>query len=723
MANNFSFDDFLRQLGGMGMSNEESDNDSGSKSDTSENGKSSKHGSGGFGGFGNGSFGGGTGKGQAKWTPSAAERTERARRLFKRLLIGICIAIIPVLLVAYWWFHPPINIHSMDCWMFVIVLILLPAWFILRFRSQFHGRTNTSKPTNTGKAKLFRRLSWLPVAVLLVCIGGALAGATFFPGNAERYATVLETQSSDFSTDIKEVNYNEIPVIDRASATLLGNRVMGAIPEFVSQFEISPLYSQINYQGHPVRVSPLVYADFFKWFNNRDNGLPAYVLVDMTTQDAQIVRLNKPMYYSESEPFERNIARHVQLSFPFYMFDQISFEIDDEGNPWWVCPVQTRTIGLFGGTDIKRVVLVDANSGACTDLPVSDTPQWVDRVYPAELLIEQYNWSGAYSAGWINSWLGQSGVVQTTPGTASQLGYNYIAKDDDVWVYTGVTSAVADNSIVGFVLINQRTAESHFYSIAGATEESAMYSAEGQVQHLRYTSTFPLLLNINSQPTYFMALKDAAGLVKQYAMLDIQRYQNVAVGDTVADCQRAYQALLVTNGVEMPEADAPATNTVTGRVVRIATAVIDGNSHFYLSLDTSVSAVGEVGASGAGATDVTGAGSSNGLSTSLDGTEAVATDERIFDCALPGLLDVLTVSVGDLVTITYVEKNPEQEVLGSASGNDYGSDSDDGSNSDAGTGSNAASAAGAASATSVANGANGANKATRVYVVEKLVKL
>jgi hypothetical protein len=376
----------------------------------------------------------------------------------------------------------------------------------------------------------------------------------------------------------------------------------------VSQFEISDIYSQINFRGKPTRVSPLVYADIVKWFNNRSEGIPAFVRVDMATQDTEIVRLeDAAIHYSQSEPLMRNIDRHVQLSYPFYLFDQKSFEIDEDGHPWWVCPVQTRTIGLFGGTTISRVILCDATTGECQDIPVEDCPSWVDRVYPAELLIEQYNWSGAYKQGWINSWLGQEGVVQTTQG------YNYIAKDDDVWMYTGVTSAVSDEAIVGFVLVNQRTAESHYYAIAGATEESAMRSAEGQVQQMSYNSTFPLLLNINSQPTYFMALKDNAGLVKTYAMLDIQRYQYVAVGDTVARCQETYLELLKRNGVEMPDVSLPGLLEVTGTLERISTAVIDGNSHFYLTLEG---------------------------------------DRHIYDCALPALIEVLSLQVGDTVTLT-----------------------------------------------------------------------
>ena len=547
----------------------------------------------------------------------------------KKALIIAAIVIVLVGLAAYWWFHPPINIHSTDTWMFVAVFILLPLFLVFWSRSHSYKEGTAKVEANPGKAKAFKFASYVPVAVAVLGVLGAVMSLSIFPGNAEKYATVLQTTEDNFAQDIKEVNYSEIPVIDRDSAVLLGNREMGSIPEYVSQFEISPLYSQINYQSSPVRVSPLGYADLFKWFTNREAGIPAYALVNMTTQDAEIVRLeDNPIHYSESEPLVRNIDRHVQLSYPFYMFDQKSFEIDDEGHPWWICPVQSRTIGLFGGTTIERVVMVDATTGETQDLAIGDVPQWVDHAYPTDLLLEQYNWSGKYKDGWLNSVFGQKNVVQTTPGTDGNLGYNYIAKDDDVWVYTGVTSATADNSIVGFVLINQRTAESHFYPVAGATEESAMQSAEGQVQNLRYQATFPLLINVSGQPTYFMALKDNAGLVKQFAMLDIQRYQNVAVGNTVAECQKAYQALLATNGVLAESGVDTGAAEKQGTIAHIAQAVVEGNSHFYVKLD--------------------------------DGS-------AIYDFALPGLIEIVGYKEGDAITFTYVEAeptNPVEEIVG-----------------------------------------------------------
>lgn len=549
---------------------------------------------------------------------------DKMGQMSKKALVILAILLIVVLLVAYWWFHPPINIHSTDTWLFVAVFVLLPLFVLWRAKSRTYETGNSKVDPSRTKAKAFKVASWVPVVIALVGVLGAVASLSIFPGNAAKYANVLETQDADFAQDIQQVDYSEIPIIDRDSAALLGNRAMGNIPEYVSQFEIAGTYSQINYQGTPVRVSPLGYADLFKWLTNRAEGIPAYALVDMTTQDAQIVKLgDRAIFYSRSEPLARNIDRYVQLKYPFYMFDEKSFEIDEDGQPWWICPVQTRTIGLFGGTTIDRVVMVNATTGECTDLAIDEVPQWVDRAYPAELLIQQYNWSGKYQDGWLNSWLGQKNVVQTTPGTDGNVGYNYIAKDDDVWVYTGVTSATADNSIVGFVLVNQRTAESHYYPVAGATEESAMQSAEGAVQNLRYSATFPILINVSEQPTYFMALKDNAGTVKKFAMVDIQHYQNVATGDTVAETQKSYQAMLATSGALSTDAAEANMEEATGVIRSMTQAVMDGNSHFYVTLD------------------------------GVDG---------IFDFAIPGQLGIVGYKEGDTITFKYVKGDTTNSV-------------------------------------------------------------
>ncbi len=527
----------------------------------------------------------------------------------RRALVVLALVAVLALAACYWWFHPSLNLQSMQVWTWICGICAAAILML-----------SVAAARSVTRARLYKRLMVIPAAPLVGFVAGLLLSQPFFPGNAERYASVLDTTDGVFAEDIQEVDYAEVPVIDRDSAVLLGNRAMGSIPEYVSQFEIADTYSQINYQGRPVRVSPLVYADLFKWFSNRDTGIPAYVLVDMVTQEAEVVRLEEPILYSDSEPLARNVDRHVQLSYPGLMFDQKSFELDEEGHPWWVYPVQRRTIGTFGGTDIYAVVLVDACTGETDFYAVEEVPTWVDRAYPSDLLIEQYNWSGMYKNGWLNSWLGQEGVVRTTPGTNGQLGYNYLAQGEDIYLYTGVTSVTADDSSVGFILVNQRTGESHFYPVAGATEASAMASAEGQLQNLRYQATYPLLLNVAGQPTYFVSLKDDAGLVKMFAMINIEQYQSVATGSTVEECQEAYLGLLAADGLlsEEEAAEAATTVEVTGQIATIAQAVVDGNSHFYVTL------------------------------TEGDGT--------IYDFALPGLLEIVTYQPGDQIAFSCAEK-------------------------------------------------------------------
>ncbi len=540
----------------------------------------------------------------------------RFAQMSKKAFVVLGVVILIIAAFCYWWFHPPINVHSLDLWLFVGIFILFPSFLIFFIFYQIYDRGMGKREKSERKSKRFRRLMVVPVVVALIGVLGGVASLTLFPGNAEKYSSILNTQDADFAQDIQQADYSTIPFIDRDSAVLLGNRTMGTMADYVSQFEISSLYSQINYKDAPVRVSPLNYADIFKWWSNHDTGIPAYVIVNMSTQDTDIVRLDNPIYYSDSDPFFNNVDRHVQLTHPFYIFGEKSFEIDDDGKPYWIYPVIDYTVGLFGGETVSRVVLCDASSGECQDLAIDEVPQWVDRAYPAELLIQQYNWSGSLSGGWINSWLGQSGVKQTTPGTDGQLGYNYIAKDDDVWVYSGVTSATADNSIIGFVLINQRTAESKFFAVAGATEESAMSSAEGQVQNLKYESTFPLLINVDNQPTYFMALKDNAGLVKKYAMIDIQRYQNVAVGDTLEETEKSYKKLLRANGVSVDDGSSStkSDSSATGTISLISPVVLDGNSHYYVML--------------------------NG-------------DDTLYDCPIATVTDIVRYKEGDTITLNF----------------------------------------------------------------------
>jgi len=477
---------------------------------------------------------------------------------------------------------PPINIHSPGFWGFIIVLSVVITVLVGLYSLRNHKKDKSEIKLLFRKNFLFKFFSGITFLLVIVYLAGTFLSSDII--NAHKYRELINIEDGDFTEDIKQISYNEIPLLDRASAEIVGARKMGTMVEYVSQFEVASDYTQINYQGKPVRITPLEYGNLLKWFTNRKEGIPAYIMIDMASQDAECIKLSEGIKYSKSEHFGRLIYRHLRFKYPTYMFDTINMEIDEEGTPYWICPVKDYTIGLFGGVTIGRVVLVNAVTGETTDYNVEDVPSWVDHVFSADLLISYYDYYGTLKHGYFNSILSQKDCLVTTEG------YNYIASDDDVWVYTGVTSVGGDESNVGFVLMNQRTGLTRYYQIAGAEEFSAMSSAEGKVQNLGYNATFPILLNISGEPTYFISLKDSAGLVKMYAMVNIQKYTLVATANTVEECEKSYKDMLVSNNITEAEPDKPVyekTKTVTGTITRIAQTVVSGNSHYYIVLDNS----------------------------------------------------------------------------------------------------------------------------------------
>ena len=491
-----------------------------------------------------------------------------------RILISLAVTLV-FGLVYFYVSLPALNLQDGNFYTFVFLLCVV---FVVA--SLFTSGFRMAPGSGVREYVRFVKTQCLPVGilmVLLIAVGliGTLVSMPIF--RAAAYRDLLTVADGDFAADIAQISFDKIPTLDRSSAEYLGDRQMGTLSDMVSQFEYSNDSTQINYQGRPVRVAPIAYADLIKWFTNRGEGLPAYVLVDMVSQEAQVVRLPEGMKYSFSEPLGRNIVRHLRFRYPTYLFDTPQFEIDEAGTPYWIAPRIVRTIGLFGGTDIQGAVLCNAITGECRYYDIADVPAWVDNVYTPDLIMEQYDYHGTFINGFLNSILGQKGVTMTTEG------YNYIALNDDVYVYTGVTSANADQSNLGFLLSNQRTKETRFYEAPGATEYAAMGSAEGEVQDLKYKATFPLLLNIAGEPTYFIPLKDATELVKSYAMVNVAQYQLVAVAGSVSQCEQVYIDLLSQRGI-VSEEERPETQ-ISGVVDDIRSAVMDGSTYYFVRLE------------------------------------------------------------------------------------------------------------------------------------------
>ena len=488
------------------------------------------------------------------------------------------ISILVTLAVGLIYFYinlPAINLQSAEFYTFVLVLCTVYCGCNLVV-------TGFKAASVRDYFKHLLKKCTIPVvaAALLVIVAlvGNLAGNVLF--RARDYAELLTIEQGDFASEVQEVSWEQIPKLDSNSASALANKKMGELSDLVSQFEVNTNTVQINYQDRPVRASYLDYGDFIKWFRNREEGIPAYLLIDMVTQEVSVNRLEEGMKYSPSELFNRNIYRHLRFSYPTKMFYAVNFEVDDEGTPYWCASVVSKTIGLFGGTDITGAVLVNAVTGEHSYYDLADVPTWVDRVCSANLIMEQYDYHGLYQGGFWNSILGQSGCTETTSG------YNYIAMEDDVWVYTGITSVAGDESNLGFILVNQRTKEARYYPCAGANEEAGMRSAQGAVQQYSYTATFPILLNVGGEPTYFMALKDASQLVKMYAMVNVSQYQLVATGTAVEECQAAYAELMVKNGISEIEPEPEVVKaTSKGKIADIRSSVMDGDTWYFIQLE------------------------------------------------------------------------------------------------------------------------------------------
>ncbi len=503
----------------------------------------------------------------------------------KGILASIVKWLITLVIIAgyYWFVLPPINLQSKEFWSFVTFIIIISV-VINAFSQVINFFKDNKKPEkvagiphiNLGSfGKPMKAALIVVLGIVVLSAVASVIGSQFF--NAKSYNKLITLKEGDFTADVAEISQDQIPIVDKDTAMRLGQRKLGEMSDLVSQFEIEEIYTQINYRGKPVRVTPLMYGDVIKWFNNQREGIPAYITVDMTTQETQLVRLEKGIKYSDGEYFMRDLKRSLRFKYPTKIFGNISFEIDDKGTPYWVASTVKFKIGLWSGSDINGAVLMNAQTGECKYYGLKDIPTWVDQVYDSDMIIQQLIYNGKYRSGFFNSIFGQRGVLQPTDG------YNYLALEDDVYLYTGMTSVTSDESNVGFVLTNLRTKATKFYAIPGAEEYSAMSSAKGQVQHLNYSATFPLLLNVSDRPTYFMSLKDAAGLVKMYAFVDVNQYQIVGTGNSVESARQDYISKLKSEDIEDKPSEKPAE---TEKVIeKINSAVVEGNTVYYLKFE------------------------------------------------------------------------------------------------------------------------------------------
>ena len=459
----------------------------------------------------------------------------------KKLIFSLVITLV-IAAIAFYITLPPLNIQSTDFWSFLTFIIIafgvVNAILSIDVKRYLGGNAKVSIKGN--------RFAWgiviaaiVPVTVIIV---GTLTSSAFF--NARAYAGIISVEEAVFEEDMPETNtVTNIALMDSTSAITIGNRTLGALSNVVSQYEVAPKYTQINYTGSPKKVANLEYVGFFKWLGNRSVGVPGFVMVDPVNISAEYVELSKPMKYVDSAYFNEDLYRALRFKHPTKIFYNFSFEIDEAGNPYYIVACAKPRVGLFGALDINEVIIFDPCTGESEIFNIENSPSWIDTVYTGQLASEKYDWHGLYSKGYLNSIIGNKDCKVTTDD------FGYIIIGDDVWYFTGVTSITSDESNIGFIISNARTGEYKFYPIIGAEEYSAMRSAEGEVQEKRYTASFPSLINISGEATYIMVLKDDAGIVRLYALVNVEQYTIVATGETQESAKRAYVERLKQEGI------------------------------------------------------------------------------------------------------------------------------------------------------------------------------
>ena len=479
------------------------------------------------------------------------------------------ISIIITLVISflfYYLFLPALNFHSFDFWLFMFSIVFI--YFMV----------NLFLNIEKINLKDYKFLIGYKYLGIIFIISGVFIGCINFVlsplFNSKSYKNrIFVDSSTEFVSEVPLVDFNSLPLLDKDSSQKLGDRVMGQMPELVSQFYVSDIYTQINYNGSVVRVTPLEYDGIIKYFSNREDGIKGYISVDSVNGEVHLVKLDKGMKYLPSSMFNENLYRKLRFSYPTKIFGDVSFEVDDEGIPYFIVPVISYS-GVGLKRDVKGVIIFNPVDGTSNYYDSSSVPKWVDNVYKADVILEQVNDWGKYTKGFWNSIFGQKNVVTTTDG------YNYVAYNDDIYLYTGITSLATDESNIGFILTNMRTKETKYYAVPGAEEYSAMASSEGQVQQMGYVSTFPLLINLNGRPTYLMSLKDNAGLVKMYSFVDVVDYQKVVVTDSSLGIREASRNYLTKLGLDGVNVDKLIVKKI--KIKSINSYIIDGNSVFFI---------------------------------------------------------------------------------------------------------------------------------------------
>lgn len=476
----------------------------------------------------------------------------------KKILIPIlCI----LFLILEYFLLVPLGLFWSSYFFFGVLIILLIWCLSFKISSKNVKKNSANINTLVGSIMIYVIIT----IIMLICISPLFA--------AKSYKNILPVpKEKEFSKVVQPFDITKAPIVTKETAMQIADKSISQEGTIGSMSEINDITLQ-NVNGNLYWIAPLEYNGFFAWLNNRNSGT-SYIMVNANTKECKLVDAN--IKYQPGAFLNQDLARKLFFTNMSYGYTDFTFEVDDHGHSYWTASVYKNTVG-FNGSVVLGTALVNAETGEAKIYSVKDTPLWVDRIQPENFVVRNINLRGKYINGF--SPFNNNNKIKATDGTG--IVYN----NGKCYYYTGITSVGKDQSTLGFYLIDTRTMETTFFRMSGATETAAISSAEGKVQNLGYKGSFPILMNVENTPTYFVPLQDKNDLTKLYAMVSVQDYTIIATGETVDACKEAYvQALFSQNKLTNSKG---AQKKLTGIVKRIGSYIQQGNSFYTFQLDNS----------------------------------------------------------------------------------------------------------------------------------------
>ena len=499
------------------------------------------------------------------------KKTNKRNWTFKHKYITFIASGLVFLFLVYYLALPIFNFRNVGFYIYLSLIaayILIIVKEVLVYKKKVIGHEDdacdgikydyTTGKFYKGKKVISQKYSFINVlgynllitfgGLLLVLIIIGLSGAKIF--NAKKYYSQLEVSNGTMEEFETVFNYDsgsvKLPILDSDLAFKLAQAKLSQYgAQYTIDYDNFTLIS-ITRDGEEqlVRIAPLEYSNFFVSLNRMNQGTVGYIEVNVITKEAKIVEFEDGLKYMPSAILSKDLDRYIRFNFPSEIVEGKYFEIDDNGNPYWVVPTLKKEIGIAQGPSAKGLIIVDPISGEIKKYKLGEEPEWVDRATHEYIADIQTTNSFKFKNGWFNAVLGQKKEVFQISD-----GYNYFIKDGKTYYVSCITSPNEnDQTSIGFVTINLKNREATFYAIDGITEMRAREIAENdyRVKAQAFTSTWPILIDMNGVPTYFLVLKNEVQ-AQMIVFIDVETGIKVGMGENIEAAKSDYLKQLDVN--------------------------------------------------------------------------------------------------------------------------------------------------------------------------------